>query len=110
MQFDSPIPQKKAESHRTQRNNKNKNTAYGCRACFFPAKYWESITSVQFSSVRGVNIVCRGFELVLRDIVSVKQKNVVRLSLNLTKAYFTCESTFWLPDACADGGGTEGSS
>ena len=42
-------------------------------------------------------------------IVSAKQ-NVVWLSLNLSEAYFTCESIFWLPDAFADGGGTKGAS
>ena len=39
-----------------------------------------------------------------------RSKHVVWLSLNLPKAYFTCESIFWLPDAFADGGGTKGAS
>ncbi len=39
-----------------------------------------------------------------------RSKNVVWLSLNLPEAYFTCESIFWLPDALADGRGTDGAS
>ncbi len=40
-------------------------------------------------------------------MVSAKQNDVVWLPLNQPKAYFTCESIFWLPDAFADGGGTK---
>ncbi len=42
--------------------------------------------------------------------VDAAKQNVVWLSLNLPEAYFMCESIFWLPDACADGGGTKGAS
>ena len=40
--------------------------------------------------------------------VDAAKQNVVWLSLNLPEAYFTCESSFWLSDAFADGGGTKG--
>ncbi len=42
--------------------------------------------------------------------VDAAKQNVVRLSLNLPEAYFTCESILWLSDAFADGGGTKGAS